>query len=262
MHLQGTRIVVTGAASGIGAATLHALMPGPGGIVAVDRDEPRLHQTIASLNRSGGAITPLVADLGRPEEVDAVFDFAQKTLGGIDIFIANAGFAYYERLAKADWRRMQALLSVNVISPLYAAVKMEEINPGRKHRTVVVASALGQLAIPGYALYSGSKAALHRFAEARRFELSDPTSLTMVYPIGTRTRFFDVSSHRPAPLTWPTQSAEQVARAIVRGIERDQKDIYPSALFRMVLIADRFLPFVRRIEQYIENRRFRRWLKG
>jgi uncharacterized protein len=157
---------------------------------------------------------------------------------------------------------MQSLFGVNVISPLYAAVRMEQINAGRKHRTVIMASAMGQLAIPGYALYSGSKAALHRFAEAYRFELTEPASLTMVYPIGTRTRFFDAGGHKPAPLPWPTQSPEQVARAVVRGIERDQKDIYPSGLFRTVLVADRFLPFVRRIEQYIENRRFRRWLRG
>jgi uncharacterized protein len=262
MHLEGSRVVLTGAASGIGAAILRVLGSGPCGIVAVDRDEPRLLQTMATLRSPGCPVTPVVADLGRPEEVDRAFEYAQEKLGGIDIFIANAGFAYYERLAKADWQRMHALLSVNVISPLYTAVRMEEINPDRQHRTVVVASAMGQLAIPGYALYSGSKAALHRFAEAYRFELSDPASLTMVYPIGTRTRFFDAGGHKPAPLPWPTQSAEQVARAVVRGIERDQKDIYPSGLFRTVLIADRFLPFVRRIEQKIEGRRFRRWLRG
>jgi hypothetical protein len=52
-----------------------------------------------------------------------------------------------------------------------------------------------------------------------------------------------------------------VASALVLGVERDVKDIYPSALFRLVLLADRFLPFVRRIEQAIEGARFRRWLR-
>lgn len=261
MQLEGARIVLTGAASGIGAATLGLLSQRAGCILAVDRDAPRLSQTVARLTPAPAAITPHVADLGAQADVDGVFDAALRTLGGIDLFIANAGFAYYERLDRADWPRMAALFNVNVLSPLYTAVKMAELNAGRPHRTVIVASAMGRLAIPGYALYSGSKAALHRFAEAHRFELADPTSLTLVYPIGTRTAFFQGSSDRPAPHPWPTQSAEQVARAILRGIERDQKDIYPSALFRLTLLADRYLPFVRRIEQAIEGRRYRRWLR-
>lgn len=262
MRLDHTRIVLTGAASGIGAATLGLLSQRPCSILAVDRDERGLGHTIEHLPHASGHVVPFVADLGQPEQVDEVFEHALAQLGAIDIFIANAGFAYYERLSRAHWHRMATLLHVNVVSPLYAAVKMGEINAGRPHRTVIVASAMGRLAIPGYAIYSGSKAALHRFAEAYRFELPDPTSLTLVYPIGTRTRFFRGDDNRPAPYPWPTQSAEQVARAIVRGIERDQMDIYPSALFRLVLLADRFLPFVRRIEQAIEGRRFRHWLQS
>ncbi len=260
MRIEHTRIVLTGAASGIGAAALDLLSRRPCHILAVDRDEPRLLETLDALRAPVAAITPCTAHLGMQEEVDGVFEKALHVLGGIDLFIANAGFAYYERLMRADWTRMEALLQVNVLSPLYSAVKMAEINGGRPHRTVIVASAMGQLAIPGYALYSGSKAALHRFAEAYRLELPDPTSLTLVYPIGTRTRFFHGGGGCPAPHPWPTQSAEQVARSIIRGIEADCKDIYPSALFRLVLLADRYLPFVRRIEQAIEGVRFRRWL--
>ncbi len=126
-----------------------------------------------------------------------------RSLGAIDLFIANAGFAYYERLTRAHWQRMASLFHVNVVSPLYAAVRMAEINGTRPHRTVIVASAMGRLAIPGYAMYSGSKAALHRFAEAYRYELADPTSLTLVYPIGTRTRFFVAENDRPAPIPGP-----------------------------------------------------------
>ena len=79
-------------------------------------------------------------------------------------------------------------------------------------------------------------------------------------PIGTRTGFFASAAEVAAPQPWPTQDAERVARAIVRGIERDQRAIYPSRLFRLILLADRYLPFVRRIEQWIEKRRFQRWL--
>jgi short-subunit dehydrogenase len=119
---------------------------------------------------------------------------------------------------------------------------------------------MGLLGIPGYALYSSTKATLDRFAECYRYELEDAAALTLVYPIGTRTHFFRAAAEQAAPLTWPTQSAEQVANAILKGIERDSPNIYPSLLFRVFILMDRYLPFLRRIEQWIELKRFERWM--
>ena len=260
MRIDSTRIILTGAASGIGAALLAQLSAFPCAILAADLDTPRLVQTVEQLAGSPAAVAAFAGDMGSPDHVDALFDATFGVMGGVDIFIANAGFAYYERLERADWPRIEALLKVNVMSPIYATVKMEELNRERPHRTVIVASAMGRLAIPGYALYGGSKAALHRFAEGYRLELADPNSIALVYPIGTRTRFFDRADGPPAPQPWPTQSAEAVARAVVRGIERDAQKIYPSFLFRLTLALDRIFPPTRRIEQLIEGRRFRRWL--
>ena len=215
MRIDDTRIVLTGAACGHRRGD-----PCPARPPALPSPGRRLRRAAASAD---GREPPALAGPNNPtqsptwaspSDVDAVFERALAVFGlnggGIDLFIANAGFAYYERLSRADWRRMDALLHVNVISPLYAAVKMGELNAGRPHRTVVVASAMGRLAIPGYALYSGSKAALHRFAEAYRYELADPASLTLVYPIGTRTRFFQRNAgsarHRtPGPLSRPNR---------------------------------------------------------
>ncbi len=262
MRLHHTRIILTGAASGIGAALLARLATFPCSIIAADRDAPRLAETVARLPQHPATITTFAGDMGCPEDVDALFDAGAARMGGVDLFIANAGFAYYERIDRPDWAHIEALLRVNVVSPIYAAEKMAALNAGRgrgEYRTVIVASAMGELAIPGYALYSGSKAALHRFAEAYWLELADPSTLALVYPIGTRTRFFEQGNSR-APHPWPTQTPEQVADAILRGIERDARAIHPSVLFRLTLAVDRVLPFTRRIEQYIEGRRFRRWL--
>jgi uncharacterized protein len=266
MRLDHTRIILTGAASGIGAALLSRLAAYPCSILAADRDAPRLADTVAQLGARPATVTTLACDVGRREAVDALFAAGLARMAGVDLFIANAGFAYYERIDRADWDRIDALLRVNVVSPIYAAEKMAELNRGRPgeagpHRTVIVGSAMGRLAIPGYALYSASKAALHRFAEAYWLELPDPDTLAVVYPIGTRTRFFEArGGGAPAPHPWPTQTAEQVANAIIKGLERDDRAIYPSFLFRLTLAVDRMLPFTRRIEQYIEGRRLRRWL--
>ena len=261
MRLDHARIILTGAASGIGAALLARLAGYPCSVIAADRDAARLAEAVARLDPHPATVTTLAGDMGCRDDVDALFAAGVERLGGVDLFIANAGFAYYERIDRADWDRLDALLRVNVISPIYAAEKMAELNAGRPHRTVIVGSAMGRLAIPGYALYGASKAALHRFAEAYWLELPDPRTLALVYPIGTRTRFFEAGgAHAAAPHPWPTQTAGQVAAAIIRGIERDARAIYPAFLFRLTLAVDRVFPFTRRIEQWIEGRRFRKWL--
>jgi short-subunit dehydrogenase len=261
MRLQNARIILTGAASGIGAALVARLAGIPCAVVAADCDAPCLAETLARLPTTPAAVVPFVGDMGKREDVDALFDAAVERMGGVDLFIAAAGFAYYERLVRPDWEHIEAIFRVNAVSPIYCVEKMAELNGDRPHRTVIVASAMSRLAIPGYALYSGSKAALHRFTEAYRLEVPDRAAVSLVYPIGTRTRFFTNSNgHAPAPLPWPTQSAERVADAILSGIERDARAIYPSFLFRLTLAVDRVLPFTRRIEQKIEGRRFRNWL--
>lgn len=261
MQLADRCIVLTGAASGIGRAMLEALAAFPAHIIAADIHGERLAEALASVQGCAAQATPFVGDLSQPEGVDALFDFAMESLGSVDLFIANAGFAYFERLEQPDWAHIEAIYRLNVFSPIYAALKMRQLNASRPYKVVVIASAMGRLALPGYALYSSTKAALHRFAESYRFDLPERSMLTMVYPIGTRTNFFSAAASRPAPQTWPLQEASQVARAMLRGIQADRADIYPSGLFRLVLALDRVLPFIRRIEQGIEQRRFTRWLE-
>lgn len=259
MQIESQRIILTGAASGIGRALLEQLAAYPAQILAVDRQqigpENLPHQAKAQ-------ITPYVCDLGQPQAVDALFQAAIETLGGIDLFIANAGFAYYERLGDPDWEHIERIYRVNVFSPLYAAQKMRQLNAGRPYKVVITASAMGRLALPGYALYSSTKAALHRFAEAYAYELDDPHSLVLVYPIATRTGFFGAAAAETAPQPWPAQTSQQVAAAILRGIQREAPAIYPSRLFQVFIALCGPLPFLRRLEQAIEARRFRRWLSG
>ena len=262
MKLENTRIILTGAASGIGRAVLAELAAYPVRIIAVDRDQENLAASCQETATSTGSVNAVidfyVCDLSQEAEVDGLFDYAVAEMGGVDLFIANAGFAYYEKLDSADWAHLERIYQVNVFSPIYAAVKMQELNGKRPYKVVMTASGMGLIALPGYAVYSSTKAALDRFAEGYRLELEDPSTLTLVYPIGTKTRFFDAANAAPQP--WPTQTAVTVAQAIIHGILHDTPTIYPSRTFRTFLSLDRYLPFMRRIEQSLEKRRFETWL--
>jgi len=261
MKLEGCRIILTGAASGIGRALLHELSRIEAHVLATDMDLSRLHETARQLPADGAArIEPFACNVADPLQVDRLFDHAVRSLGGVDLFFANAGFAYYERMGEPDWEQLERIYRVNVLSPLYSARKMAVLNAGRRHRVVFTASAMAMMALPGYAVYGSTKAALHHFAEAYRFETGDPASLTLVYPIGTRTNFFHTAAVRAAPRPWPTQSPECVARAILSGVRKDAAVIHPSAVFRTVAVASRFAPPLKWLVQGLENRRFRRWL--
>ncbi|NPV68569.1 MAG: SDR family NAD(P)-dependent oxidoreductase [Anaerolineae bacterium] len=260
MQIDQSQIILTGAASGIGRALLGLLVDHPCRVIAVDIQPDRLEDAIRAAGGQAEVI-PYVGDMGNAQDIDALFDLALSALGGIDLLIACAGFAYYEKLEQAEWDRLARIFEVNTLGPIYAAVRMREINRDRPYKVVMVASAMARLAIPGYAIYSATKAALDRFAEGYRLELDDPARLLLVYPIGTRTGFFHRSARgKDAPYPWPTQNAEHVARCILRGIERDQQAVHPSRLFMALLLADRLFPLTRRLEQAIELRRFRRWL--
>jgi uncharacterized protein len=259
MNISNKRIVLTGAASGIGLALLEALAELPGRILAVDVNAAALEAACARLAGKAASITPYVCDLSRQENVDRLFDAALQSLGRIDLFFANAGFAYFEQVERPDWEHIEKIFRVNVFNTLYTVEKMQSLYGDGPYKVVVTASAMAFLAVPGYALYSATKAALDRFADGYRWQMKDPRKLLLVYPIATRTGFFRAAGER-VPSAWPSQTPQTVARAILRGVRRDRKRVSPSALFSLVMFLDRFLP-MHWLEQVIEQRRLSKWLK-
>ncbi len=259
MDLADKHIILTGAASGIGRALLELLVEYPAHILAVDVNAEGLQATCNEilLTSHPATITPYVCDLSTAENVDRLFEHAIQALGRIDLFIANAGFAYYEQIEVPDWEHLERIFRVNVFNTLYTIEKMQSLYGDEPYKVVVTASAMAHLAVPGYAIYSATKAALHRFADGYRWQMKNPRKLMLVYPIATRTGFFEAAGEG-VPSAWPSQEPETVARAILRGIRRDRKSVSPSFLFSLVLFLDRFLP-VHWLEQWIEQRRFDQW---
>lgn len=259
MRLEQSRIAVTGAASGIGQALLRELAHYPVQIVAADIDGRRLADSAAAIPSAGDAkVTTFTGDMAIPEDVDALFDFAVDTMGGIDLFFANAGFGYFEQIERADWRHIAGIYRTNVFAPMYAVEKMRELHSGSDYRVVITGSVMGRLALSSYTLYASTKAALDRFAEGYRLEMGDHGQLTMVYPLAVRTDFFRVAGDPVIP--WPSQPAAEVARAVVQGIKNDKETIYTSWILPLMLLTLRLLPFTGRLYQRLDGPVVRRWL--
>ena len=253
MNLQGKNVVLTGASSGIGLELTKLLLQKGCRVAACAR-------RIENADIKDANYFPYKCDTSKKEELDGFFDFAMEKLGGIDLYISNAGYAYYEKLDAPDWEHIRAITDTNYISTVYAAEKMKLLHGDAPYNFAVTASAMGLVSLPGYALYSATKAALRGFADAYRYELNEGQHFQVIYPVATKTQFFKrAAEHTPVP--WPTQEASVVAKKIVRGIEKDKKHIFPSALFRFASGLNRVFPFVFKLYAGMSGRQFKRWLK-
>jgi short-subunit dehydrogenase len=241
MRLEGIRVVITGANSGIGLCLLRELEKRKENrILAVDLRTDNIP--------ASPTIETLVADLSEAKGTDLAVEKALAWMGGIDLYFANAGFAHYEEVGGPDWERLRKIYHTNVLTALYSFQKVREAAAGAPYRVVLTASAMGYLPIPGYAVYGATKASLVSFVEAARFGLPDPCSLTLLNPIATRTAFFQ-QGESSVPVPFPSQRPEQVARRVVRALESDTPDIFPSYMFRVMLAVRSVLPWVPKLYQ-------------
>ncbi|MGD9603730.1 MAG: SDR family NAD(P)-dependent oxidoreductase [Gammaproteobacteria bacterium] len=256
MNIDHQRIVLTGAASGIGRALLRRLAGRDVELLCVDVAADALDAACADITRPVARIRSFVCDVGDHRAIDALFEHAQCVQGGVSLFIANAGIGSYGPLGRPDWATLEHLYRVNVLSPIYAAEKMQVLNAGRAYGVVMTASAMSFVALPGWAAYASTKAALHRFAEAYRHELAPDVLLSLVYPIATRSAFFTAAQDAPVPFL--TQSPDDVADAILCGIARDAPEIHPSRLFRVAWALNGWLP-VAPLLRALQGRVLRRW---
>ncbi len=249
MKIEGKNIVVTGASSGIGKCLVEYLAEySDVKIVAVARRMELIPQ-------KSGVIFPLSLDVSTQEGVDALFQYAYQQLGSIDIFIANAGFAYAEKLEKPDWKHISDIFSLNVFSPIYSLEKLCEQAENAPIQFVSLISGVAYFPLPAYSLYCSTKSALKQFFEAYNYEKKNNLTLSNVYPVATHTDFFKNAAKESVPLPFLSQKKETVARKIIIGIERNKRNIYPSFLFRMFLPVARTFPFLIKLYSLNEKRK-------
>ena len=255
--IENKNIVLTGASSGIGLEILKILKEGSGNrILAVSR-------RVNSLEDYADNVIPFSCDISSRTGVDAVFAKAEEEFGTVDIFCANAGFPYFEEYNYSDWERIEKIFDTNTLSPIYAYAKFAEHLNGRKGIMAMTISAMGQMAMPGYSLYTATKFALHGFQQAIRLEKPDNITLCCLYPVATKTNFFHVGGNGiEMRKPFPVQDAEIVARAAVRGIEKGKERISPCFLFDISKVLMTVFPPARTIYWKMENEKFREYLKA
>ncbi|HNQ68194.1 MAG TPA: SDR family NAD(P)-dependent oxidoreductase [Bacteroidales bacterium] len=244
--MKGKNIIITGASSGIGAE-LVKILSSDNKIFAVSRNISNISET--------PNIKAYSCDVSKAENIDLLFDEAVNFFDKIDVFFANAGFAYCERIQKSDWNHIDEIFSTNVKSVFYSLCKLKEISEDKPFKFVITASAFSYISMPGYSLYCSTKFALKGFADAYRYELDKCQKLILVYPVATYTKFFNVAGSDK--MLWPRQKPETVAKAMIKGVRKSKENIYPSFLFRILLLVARILPLFY-IYVKLEGKKFRK----
>ena len=117
-RLAGKRAIVTGAASGIGRASARIFAREGASVVAVDRAEEGLAETIAMINDAGGTAMAVSADVGDEDAVSGFINTCVESYGGLDVIYANAGVSGGRvPVAEQTVEMWQDILRVNLIGP-------------------------------------------------------------------------------------------------------------------------------------------------
>ncbi|MFH7595764.1 SDR family oxidoreductase [Streptomyces racemochromogenes] len=174
--LAARTAVVTGAASGMGAATARLLAAGGARVALLARRTDRLDALAAELTAAGGQALAVTADVTDQASVDAAAKAVHHAYGRVDLVVNNAGVMLPNPLSAArldEWTRMidtnltGALRVIRAFTPDLTAVAAE----GRTADLVNVSSIASHVLFPDYAVYGATKAALTQLSAALRTEL-------------------------------------------------------------------------------------------
>jgi NADP-dependent 3-hydroxy acid dehydrogenase YdfG len=177
--LTGTAALVTGASSGIGAATARRLA-GHGACVAlVARRRDRLQALAAEIDEAGGTALAVEADITDRTQAEAAVQQAAGRFGRLDTLVNNAGLMLLGSVADADpeeWNRMIALNVQGLLYTTRAALPhlLQAAEEGRRRVADIVniSSIAGRVAWNGYGVYSFTKFGVNGFTESLRQEVT------------------------------------------------------------------------------------------
>ncbi|HEY3209319.1 MAG TPA: SDR family oxidoreductase [Actinomycetota bacterium] len=246
---RGEVVVVTGASSGVGRATVRAFAKRGATLGLIARGREGLEGAAKDIESAGGRAVILPADVADSDEVEAAADRAEEELGPIGVWVNNAMtsvFAPFEEISADEFRRVTEVTYLGVVHGTMAALRRMR---RRDRGTIVqVGSALAYRSIPLQSAYCGAKHAIRGFTDSLRCELLHDRSnvrLTMVQLPALNTPQFEVVLSRlprkaqPVP---PIYQPEVAAEAIVWASEHPRREVWVGGTTVATIGADKAAP--------------------
>jgi all-trans-retinol dehydrogenase (NAD+) len=229
LTVEGSRVLVTGAASGMGYLYAErAIADGAAVVWLWDVNKKALAKAVKSLSKTAVPKTILrsdVVDLRRRKAIEEAADKVIRKIGGVDVLINNAGVVRGAFFWEHDnVRDTETTMKVNALAPMYASHEFLPLmmTSDRPARIVNIASAAGMLSNPKMSVYASSKWALIGWSDSLRLELKrggyTHVKVTTVAPSYISTGMFEgVRGPLMTPIMKPDYVVDRVWAAMISG---------------------------------------------
>ncbi|QCC59138.1 SDR family oxidoreductase [Natrinema thermotolerans] len=242
--LESKTAIVTGASSGIGAATCHELADAGANVVLAARSEDRLSDLAADLEADHGVEALAVpTDVREESAVDALLEAAVDRFGGIDVLVNNAGLARGSDIESMTTEAYETMQETNVDGVFYASRAALPHLREREGHLVFVASFAGRHPRPSNPVYAATKWWVRGFAKSLAAQVGDDgVGISIVNPAEVRSEFgaADGESFAERFGEGEVSEPEEVAEAIRFAASREGSSISELDINRRDKFADTF----------------------
>jgi short-subunit dehydrogenase len=243
---QGKLAVVTGASSGIGAATARLLAKTGLKVLLVARRQDKLEKISAQIREAGGECDTVSADLTVEADRQRVYEQTLASYPPVSVLVNNAGIGWYGYGAEMTWKTAQEMLQTNVVSAVHLSLLyLQQMKQHGGGHIINIGSISGSLPSQGVALYGATKSFLDAFTTALFRELHGTgIHLSVVRAGPVRTEFCEKARERPGGLRLPTErigvTAERIASGVLSLLKRPRRVMYIPRVLSLTPVVEAY----------------------
>ncbi|AOW91836.1 short chain dehydrogenase [Rhodococcus sp. WMMA185] len=242
--LNGSKCLITGAASGIGHATALAAAAEGAELILTDINEVGLALTVEEVRGRGGTVGfSRALDVSDYDAVSAFAAEVHERFGSVDVVMNVAGISAWGTVENLEHRHWKSMVDVNLMGPIHIIENFVPpmVRAGHGGHLVNVSSAAGLLALPWHAAYSASKFGLRGVSEVLRFDLKrHGIGVSLVVPGAVKTPLVETVEIAGVDREDPrikkavhlferrAVTPEKVASCIIAGVKKNRYMVYTS----------------------------------
>lgn len=254
MEIKGSKVLITGAASGIGRATAIAMARSGARLFLTDINQEGLEETSRMITGDGGEVCKYKAfDISQYEDVKAFSDEIHRDFGPLDILVNIAGTALLAQLEDTSHDHWEKVIAVNLWGVIHGIeCFVPEMIRARRGHVVSVSSTSGIIGLPWHVAYAGTKHALVGISEVLRYDLKKHNiAVSVICPGAVRTGLVytaEVIAHKDAVANLRRMFSkvaippEKVAKQIISVIKKKKFMLITSPDIRILFFLKRYFP--------------------